>query len=40
MVHTFTVYKNLGVVTIGAHEHGLVVNLFIGPAGLAVDNFE
>lgn len=40
MVHTFTVYEYLGVVTIGAHENGLIVNLFIGQAGLAIDNFE
>lgn len=40
MVHTFAVYEDLGVVTIGTHEHCLIVNLFIGQAGFAIDNLE
>lgn len=38
--HTFTVNQNLRVVTIRTHQHGFAVDLLVGQAGLAVDDFQ
>lgn len=40
MLHTFTVYENLCVVTVRSHQYCFVVYLLVRQAGLAINDFE
>jgi len=39
-LRTFTVYEDLSAIPVRAHEYGLIVYLFLGQTGLAVDNLQ
>lgn len=39
-VRTFTVDQDLCAISVCAHEHGILVNLRVGQASLAIDNFQ
>lgn len=39
-IRTFTIYQDFCVVTVGTHQHGLIVNLLLSQARFAIDYFQ